>query len=646
MPLRQPSPGSPRPSAAPAPRPGAFRRVLAALAVPALLLVLSGCTTLSPKDRAQAVDIAVAGRSTEVVCGDGCRIDSPLLALGANAVAASKAGAPRHHIVLLDRGQDALLARVHLIRAARRSIDLQSFIFDSDDAGRLVLDELLAAARRGVKVRVLLDQLYGLPDPNLQATLAGMHENFELRLYNPTFGEAKTQTLEYAAGVLFSFRRFNQRMHTKLLLVDGQVGVTGGRNIQDRYFDWAQEYNYRDRDIVVAGPVAKRMAANFDAFWTYERTKPAETLVDVAQRLIAAGTVPPNDLFAKNERSQRVRDMAALAADGAATWARLQPLTMAVGRVDFFADLPEKHEDVVLPPEEDASLEMRNLVSGTRRELVLQTPYLVLSREARNVFRELDDRDDSPDVIVSTNSLAATDAFPVYAMSFKYKRLYLADLGFQIFEYKPHPGDAPIDLVATGALPSAGVAPTGQPRFGSGSRGVSGSASGTRGSSDGMVPLERAGVRIGLHAKSMVVDDAIGIVGSHNFDPRSDNFNTESMVVVHDVEFAAALEASIRRDMKPENAWTIARTEKPPVFSGLNYSLGKLSEKLPIFDIWPFPYATSFELKPGCQPLPPDHPRFYECYDDVGKFPEVALQPKTLYTRILRWFGAGLVPIL
>ena len=68
--------------------------------------------------------------------------------------------------------------------------------------------------------------------------------------------------------------------------------------------------------------------------------------------------------------------------------------------------------------------------------------------------------------------------------------------------------------------------------------------------------------------------------------------------------------------------------------------------KLPIFDIWPFPYATSFELKPGCQPLPQDDPRFYECFEDVGKFPEVALQPKTLYTRILRWFGAGLVPIL
>ena len=90
--------------------------------------------------------------------------------------------------------------------------------------------------------------------------------------------------------------------------------------------------------------------------------------------------------------------------------------------------------------------------------------------------------------------------------------------------------------------------------------------------------------------------------------------------------FAGALLASIRRDMTPENAWLIAAREKPPVLSGLNYSLGKLSEKLPIFDIWPFPYATRYELVPGCNPIPPGQPGFYDCYEDVGAFPEVDLQ--------------------
>lgn len=98
--------------------------------------------------------------------------------------------------------------------------------------------------------------------------------------------------------------------------------------------------------------------------------------------------------------------------------------------------------------------------------------------------------------------------------------------------------------------------------------------------------------------------------------------------------------------MLPENAWTIAPRPKPPIFSGLNYNLGKLSEKLPIFDIWPFPYATSYELKADCQPVPFTHPKFSECYEQVGDFPEVDLTLKAVYTRMVTAFGAGLVPIL
>jgi phosphatidylserine/phosphatidylglycerophosphate/cardiolipin synthase-like enzyme len=608
------------------------------LVLPLLLLALAGCTSLPKAEMRAAADYAEAGRAAAPSCEGSAEpacqaIASPLLDLGDQALAASTPEAPRHFATLLDRGQDALIARVHLIRAARRSIDLQSFIFDTDDTGALVLEELLAAARRGVKVRVLLDQLYGLPDPNLQAALAGAHPNFELRLYNPTFNEARTQSLQYAAGILCCFRKFNRRMHTKLLLVDGKVGITGGRNIQDRYFDWGAGYNYRDRDILVAGPVAQAMSGNFDAFWTFQLSRPADSLKDVARRLVRAGGVPAHRLLdPARERPPRVQAMAAIAADGDAVYERLKPLTLPVGAVDFFADLPEKHTGESTA-HEDASRAMRELVASAERELVLQTPYLVLSRPARKLFRELHQREQAPVIEVSTNSLAATDAFPVYAMSHKYKRMYLREMGFRIHEYKPYPTDAPIDVAATGAL---GPERATLPIFGSGS---SGSASGP-------VPLKRAGIRVGLHAKSMVLDDRVGVVGSHNFDPRSDNLNTESMVVVRDRQFAVALRASIQRDMAPENAWMVARREKPPVFSGLNYSLGKLSEKLPIFDLWPFPYASSFELKPGCNPTAPPDPAFYRCYEDVGAFPEVDLPSKSIYTRILTAFGAGLVPIL
>jgi phosphatidylserine/phosphatidylglycerophosphate/cardiolipin synthase-like enzyme len=279
---------------------------------------------------------------------------------------------------------------------------------------------------------------------------------------------------------------------------------------------------------------------------------------------------------------------------------------------------------------------MRAIIAGAREDVLLQTPYLVMSRPARELFQDLQERDDPPTVRVSTNSLAATDAFPVYAMSHKYKRAYLRELGFRIHEYKPYPTDTPIDPASTGALGAQAAADF--PLFGSA----------TRGSGNGPVPLRRAGVRVGLHSKSIVIDRRIGIVGTHNFDPRSDHWNTESLVVVEDAAFADALSDAIERDMAPENAWLIAPRAKPPLLSGLSYSLGKLSEALPIFDlwIWPFPYARSYALKPGCEPLPWGDPRFFECWEDVGDFPEVEVGSKRIYTRIITGFGAGLTPIL
>ncbi len=128
-------------------------------------------------------------------------------------------------------------------------------------------------------------------------------------------------------------------------------------------------------------------------------------------------------------------------------------------------------------------------------------------------------------------------------------------------------------------------------------------------------------MRVGLHAKSMVVDDRLAVIGSHNFDPRSDDYNTESMLVIDDAAFAGRLSASIRQDMRPENAWIIAPRESLPALADFNYTMGKLSEKLPVFDIWPWPYATSYQLKPECPEVTYDDPRFTACADAGRRFP-------------------------
>ena len=593
-----------------------------------VVLPLGACAHLSDVQRRQAHDYAHAAQSTVVDCPPGCQLPSRLRDLGDAAYAQSRVDAPHHSVILLDRGTDSLLARVHLIRSATQTIDLQTFHFELDDAGTLVLDELMAAARRGVKVRLLLDQLGGLADPDLQARLASFHRNFELRVYNPVFDKAKVGSLEFGVGIVFKFRDINQRMHNKVMVVDGRVAVIGGRNIQDKYYDWQDDYNYRDRDLLVAGPVCVAMTANFTAFWEDHRALPAAGLADVAHVLIANKGPPPAD---NDLRTPRAEAMRVAAEDSPAVFSRLSPFLLEVGRVDFFGDLPNKH-DAALQSRSDASKALLDIIGGTKHELLLQTPYLVMSRPARRLFRYLHKQPDPPTVLVSTNSLAATDAFPVYAMSHKYKRLYLREFGFQIHEYKPFPLNAPIDPATTGALDAPAQAlPPGKVDYDR---------------NDGPVPLKRAGVRIGLHAKSMVIDERIGVVGSHNFDPRSSKLNTESMVVVHDATFAAALAASIRNDMAPENAWLIGKRQELPLVAQLNYNLGKLSEKLPIFDLWPLPYATSYELQPGCAPVPEGDPTFYQCYKDVGDFPEVNMSLKSVYTRILTAFGAGLVPIL
>jgi phosphatidylserine/phosphatidylglycerophosphate/cardiolipin synthase-like enzyme len=603
----------------------------------AIALLLGACAHgPPPRPDVLAEELAERARSSQTGCFENpCQIDSPLLALGDAALAESTPQAPRHRVLLLDAGQDSLLARVHLIRAARSTIDLQTFHFEPDEAGRVVLDELEAAARRGVRVRLMMDQLNGLARPQMQARLASFHRNFEFRIYNPVFSQADISSLEFAAGVVFRLRDLNRRMHNKMMIVDDKVAIIGGRNIQDEYFDWHPDYNYRDRDLLVAGPVAAgAMKENFEGFWNDYRSLPPTALTDVVEVLKANQGPPPDDT---PPASERVRAMARQARDGAAVFERLRPYLYSVGPVEFYGDLPAKH-DLAPVRRADATNSQLAALRGARHEILLQTPYLVLSRRARKLFREIHRRDPQLPIVVSTNSLAATDAFPAYAMSHKYKRMFMRELGFQIHEYKPFPADMPIDLRAIpGAvetLAKKGDARYADPGF---------EPSGFR---QGPVPLKRAGVRIGLHSKSMVIDEQIAIVGSHNFDPRSTTMNTESLVLVRDPVFAAALAASIRRDIEPGNSWTIAPKPKVPVLNQLNYNLGKLSEKLPVLDIWPFPYATSYELKDGCQPLPPGDPRFHECYLPVGDFPEVNLSLKMVYTRVLTVFGAGLIPFL
>jgi putative cardiolipin synthase len=594
------------------------------------LAATSACT-MSEAMRREATSLADELRDDALSCPAGrpgaCATPSPYQELALDLLARTAGQSAPHAINLLDAGADSLALRIHLIRSARESIEVQAFIFANDDVGVFMLSELVSAARRGVKVRVLVDQLFSIDNRELLAKLARAHVNFELRVYNPIFEEATTQPLEFAAGIICCFLKMNERAHNKLLLIDRRIAIVGGRNVEDRYFDLDPDYNYRDRDVLVIGAEGRVMRDSFDVYWKHRRSRPLVALRDVAERIIRAGSDPPVQPAPRLQHPEEIERAGRLADDAAFIGATFFAKRFEVARVDYFADPPRKNRRRHQPERADVSQKISDLIGGARGEVVMQTPYLILSDPGREAFLRL--RSAHPDlrVIVSTNSLAATDAFPVYAISHKHRRLHLQKLGFEIYEYKPFEGRS--DAVFRGENPRLSL--LGSAR-----------ALGTRSA----VPLKRSGPRRGLHAKSIVIDGHISLIGSHNFDPRSHGFNTENGVIVWDRAFAAALRDSILADTRPNQSWVVARKQDKAVLTPINQTIETISEKLPFFDVWLWRYATSYELRPECAPLRPSDPAFHQCYVRVGDFPEVNLSVKAIYTRLVTAFGGGLAPIL
>ncbi|RUL62052.1 phospholipase D family protein [Dyella dinghuensis] len=619
-----------------------------------LAVLLQGCTLT--RARIQKADTIVAASvDQQLTCHspDHCATPSPLLDAADQALAHSTPDKPEHIVTLLDDSEAALVARINLIRAARQSIDVQTYIWDEDDTGELVLNELIAAARRGINVRIVADQLFSFEDPVVLEKLSRASPNLQVRIYNPTFQNSRTPPLEFAAGLVCCFIKFNQRMHNKLLLVDDAIGITGGRNYQDRYFNWDNDYDYVDRDVMVGGPAAQAMASSFELFWNHKRSVPLTHLRDV-NRLILRDPNPPPWPAPHYANPSRVASAQAEAEDSEWLTEHLIEPSLVISKVEYFSDRPGKTEN---PDKRDArefTMRLMRLVTDAKQEVVLQTPYLVMSSRARRLFKKLHNEAPPPKIIVSTNSLASTDAFAVYAVSYKRRRTYLTKYGFDIYEMKPHAEianaayeqanvyDEEDDDDATSEPATPGLkhkrAPGTERRPG---------LFGSNGRRNRPAPLISAGRRFGLHAKSIVVDNDLAMVGTHNFDPRSDHYNTEAGVIIYDQRFASQLRESIMQSTLPENAWVIAE-RKPviPVLGNISLAISNVSAKLPFFDIWPFRYATSYDIKPGCAPLLPTDPNFENCYAPAGDFPDVDISPKLIYTRFITAFGAGVQGVL
>jgi len=574
-----------------------------------------------------AVDEKMAvQRSVEIRCDASrdpfCATQSPLIYLG--GIDALK---NQQHAALLDIGEDSLRARLHLIRAATQSIAFQNFLFRRDQTGGLIMNELVQAAKRGVQVRIIFDQMFTVSELDYLAGLALEHHNFEVRLYNPLFNMAKTNKYTMFGGVTCCFKKTNQRMHSKLLVIDDVVGMTGGRNIADRYFDFDVNYDFKDREVLVYGQVAGEMRVSFDYFWDSEMTAEIGHLRDVAP-LIAGDESYSSDQFEVDER--------------------LKPLLLDIKNkqlmYSLFVDTAYQVDaiDYVYDPPHGSNGDGRHQVNSTdglhaalaaaEHSVVIQSPYLVLSKRSRKLFKTLRKEHPEIELLFSTNSLAATDAFSAYAFTYKHKKHYINTLGFNVYEFRPYPLDAAEFIprmpqlilekkmgVSSGKIPAVGPNPT----------------------------LERPGPRIGLHAKSFVIDGHVSMVGSHNLDPRGEGYNTENGVIIYDKAFAESLEKSIRRDMEPGNSWVAAmKPPGPPLLGDINSAFESVSRSLPIFDIWPYRSTTLYELLPDAERLRPGAEGFYQSYRPVGSFPEVISKKRRAQVIMVSSFMGFITPVL
>jgi cardiolipin synthase C len=415
---------------------------------------------------------------------------------------------------LLIGNQNALMSRIVLIDHARHSIDLQYYIFFGDATGRLVAQRLLAAADRGVRVRVLLDDIDIVKEDEMLDALDA-HPQIEVRLFNP-FRFRHRSLLSKAGQFVIEGQRLNRRMHNKSFIVDGMQAIIGGRNIGDAYFDVGDDVYFRDLDVLAIGPVVPGIAASFDRYWNSDAAFPVRawsgedaTHRDLAQ--VRTRLAHDARVFSESDYAQAlVEDL-----PNGPSAERGGPWLWGAARV--VADDPDK-----VDPERDRQSahidrQISRVLDGAREQVLLISPYLIPGEDGKAMLEAIAAR--GVDVRALTNSLAATDEPAVHAGYLRY-RLPLLKAGIDLHEFRPVDGRA---------------------------------AGNAHGTSSG----------VSLHAKAMVVDSRQVFIGSMNFDPRSRFLNTELGVLVDSPALAAAMGRYFERASAPANAWHVVYEPRP-----------------------------------------------------------------------------------
>lgn len=388
---------------------------------------------------------------------------------------------------LLSDGLDAFVARAVLADAAERSIDAQYYILHKDLTGRLFVDRLLRAADRGVRVRLLVDDM-DVGDKELSLLAADSHPNMEVRLFNPF-----ARNVGRAGQFVTRGSEVGRRMHSKSFTVDNQYAILGGRNIGNEYFDADPSLEFADLDVMAIGPVVEQVSAAFDEYWNSELAYPAAVLAAVLPTNTEVEGLRARlaDYVEAQEDSDYLRALrdsdlsASLRSDTVGYY-------WGDGRVAY--DSPDKLLEELGSYERDLRSQLRPVFQTVREELIIFSPYFVPGKQGVAALSALSEQ--GVRVRILTNSLASNDVLIVHAGYLKFRRALLR-AGVEIYELNS-------ELLNQQRRSTGGGGST----------------------------------RASLHAKSFVFDRESVFIGSLNLDPRAVEFNTEIGFVVSSPEMA------------------------------------------------------------------------------------------------------------
>ena len=404
---------------------------------------------------------------------------------------------------LLGHGREAFIVRLALADLAERSLDMQYYVWDGDTTGRIIVDRVMKAADRGVKVRLLIDDPYYKPSDSVIAALDA-HPGVEIRLFNPLTNRSWS-----ALDFILDFRRVNRRMHNKLMVADNAAAIVGGRNIGDIYYGVNTIANYRDLDVFAVGPVVRDLSRVFDRYWSSPSTVPIAAIVDRAYGAadLEAILIRLREAIAAADYPYPIdQDLEELAARGAEL---RDNLVWAHGRI--IADDPEA---IARGQESDDVVEfIRGRVDQLKKELLAELPYFVLPAQAQATVRALHER--NVRVRVLTNSLASNDMLAAHSGYAKTRRRLL-ESGMELYELRPD-----TDAFRSGWSLLSGRSPA------------------------------------ALHAKAMVFDREAVFIGSFNLDPRSAVINTEAGLYIESPELAERLTAYMATGVVPANSYRV-----------------------------------------------------------------------------------------